>query len=163
MHDYVLELMRSSLVLQLKYLASRPSAYVVACGTYDQVREKAQIGAALWLGGEDGGGSVSDEVGGSEKGVDISDAEEEKEEEGGKVGKDGKVGDGPPPYAMLDYRGRCIPIYNAETLLGEQYVQQLREPNVVFQGKMAVLRQKRNTVKVHLALWRLMGYLAPMA
>ena len=160
MHEYVLELMRKYLVQRLKYLASRPPAYVVKCGTYDQVREKAQLGAALWLGSGDGGVSVSDQVGRSEKGVNKSDDEVEEEE--GKAGKDGNFGDGPPPYAMLDYRGRYIPIYNAQTLLGEKYVQQLRESNAIFQGKMVVLRQKRNTVKVHLALWKLMGYLAPM-
>ena len=160
MHDYVLELMRKSLVQQLKYLASRPSAYVMECGTYDKVERHAQLGAALWLGGEDGGMSVSDEVGGTEKRIDISD-DNVKEEEG-KVEKDGNSAEGPPPYAMLDYRGRYIPIYNAQTLLGEKYVQQLRESDARFQGKIVVIKQKRNTVKVHLALWKLMGYLAPM-
>ena len=160
MHDYVLELMRSSVVQHLKYLASRPSAYVMECGTYEKVEKHAQLGAALWLGGENAGVSVPEEVRGSEKGVNMSD--EEVKEEAGETGKDENFGDGPPPYAMLDYRGRYIPIYNAQALLGEKYVQQLRESNAVFQGKLALLRQKRNTVKVHLALWKLMGYLASM-
>ena len=160
MHDYVLELMRKDLVQQLKYLASRPSAYIMECEAYDKIERHAQLGAALWLGGEDGGISVSDQSGGRGKGFDMSDDEVKEEEE--KVEKDENPGEEPPPYAMLNYRGRYIPIYNAQTLLGEKFVQQLRESDARFQGKIAVIRQKRNTVKVHLALWKLMGYLAPM-
>lgn len=148
MDDFVLELMRKDLVRQLKYLGSRPSGYMVRCTSYEQVKRHSQLAAALWLG----------KIGGH-MGSEGSTASEGRVEgrEGGGLGD----GEGPPAYAMLDYKGRYIPLYNVPRLLGEKYVEHLRESNAVFQGDIVVVKQKRNTLKAQLALWKLMGYLAP--
>ena len=148
MDDFVLELMRKDILRQLKYLGSRPSGYMVRCTSYEQVKRHSQLAAALWLGG------IRGHVG--RKGP--IDSEERAE---GREVDELDSGQGPPAYAMLDYKGRHIPLYNVQRLLGEKYVEQLRESNVVFEDSIVVVKQKRNMVKAQLALWKLMGYLAP--
>lgn len=145
MDTYVLELLRKELLTNLKYIGSRPSGYMVSCGSYEQIGKHAQVGAALWLDGTSEG-QASRVLEGTGKGGDTGAASE------------GSVG--PPAYAMLDYRGRYIPFYNLRTLLGVEFLEQLKGSNGIFQGKFVVVKQKRNTVKIHLALWKLMGYLA---
>ena len=146
MDTYVLGLLRKDLLTSLKYIASRPVGYMVGCGAYEQIGKHAQVGAALWLGDiAEGPNSTGLEGTGS----------------GGDTGAASEESDGPPPaYAMLDYRGRYIPLYNLRTLLGIEYLEQLKGLNAIFQDKFVVVKQKRNTVKIQLALWKLMGYLA---
>ncbi|KAG7009955.1 hypothetical protein G7Y79_00001g002270 [Physcia stellaris] len=147
MDTYVLGLLRKDLLTNLKYIASRPVGYMVGCGAYEQIGKHAQVGAALWLGdaAAEGPSSTGFEGTGS----------------GGDTGAASEGSDGPPPaYAMLDYRGRYIPLYNLRTLLGLEYLEQLKGLNAIFQNKFVVVKQKRNTVKIQLALWKLMGYLA---
>ena len=144
MDDYVLKLMRDDVLRRLKYLSSRPSGYIVGCSTYEQVKEHSQIGAALWLGAVDEGIFQESERGVTKGGADAV-----------------KGSDNPPAYAMLEYKSRYIPICNLQTLLGSGYVEQLRHSDARFRDKLAVIKQKRNTVQVQLALWKLMGYLEP--
>ena len=142
MDTYVLGLMRKDLLRDLQYLSSRPSRYI-ASSTYQQVESHPHLGAALWLGAGDAESSISVEGTGSDGEADVS-----------------IESAGPPAYAMLDYRGRYIPVFNLQTLLGNKFLEQLRESSPVFQGEIAIIREKRNTVKVQMALWKLMGYLA---
>ncbi|KAL8789253.1 MAG: hypothetical protein Q9195_006899 [Heterodermia aff. obscurata] len=142
MDTYVLGLMRKDLMRELQYVSSRPSGYVTS-STYGQVRMHPQLGAALWLGAEDTEFSTSVEETGTDGKADVP-----------------RGSAGPPPYAMLDYRGRYIPVFNLQTLLGNKSLGHLKESRPVFQGEIAVIREKRNTVKVQMALWKLMGYLA---
>ena len=142
MDTYVLELMRKNLMRDLQYMSSRQPGHV-ASSTYEQVGSHPQLGAALWLGAWDSKSSISVEGTGTDGEADLS------------IGSAG-----PPPYATLDYRGRYIPVFNLQTLLGNQPLEQLRGSNSIFQGEIAVIREERNTVKVQMALWKLMGYLA---
>ena len=146
MDTYVLGLLRKDVLAKLKYVASRPAGYLVGCGAYEQIGKHVQVGAALWLGGT-AEGSSSTVLEGPGSGGDAGAASE------GSVGP-------PPAYAMLDYRGRYIPLYNLQTLLGLECLEELKGWNAIFQDKFVVVKQKRNTVKVQLALWKLMGYLA---
>lgn len=143
MDTYVLELMRKDLLKHLEYVGSRPAGYVVGCTSNEHVKRHTQVGAALWLGAVDEVTPNASEEEVAERYVDAL-----------------QGNNGPPAYAMLDYRGRYIPAYNLQTLLGEKCLEQLRESNALFRDTMAVVKQKRNTVKVQMALWKLMGYLA---
>ena len=142
MDTYVLGLMRKNLARDLQYMSSRASGYV-ARSTYEQVGSHPQLGAALWLGAWDSRSSISVEGTGIDGEADLS------------IGSAG-----PPAYATLDYRGCYIPIFNLQTLLGNKPLEQLRESNSFFQGELAVISERRDTVKVQMALWKLMGYLA---
>ena len=146
MDTYVLGLLRKELLTGLKYVASRPAGYLVGCGAYGQIGKHAQVGAALWLG-DVSEGSNSTGLEGTGGGG------------GSGAASEGSVGP-PPAYAMLEYRGRYIPLYNLRTLLGLECLEELKGSNAIFRDKFVVVKQKRNTVKIQLALWKLMGYLA---
>ena len=131
MDTFILDLMRKKAIRLLGYLSSRPAAYIVRCETYEDIQTKHQPGAVLWLGKPDEDGTSA-----------ASEAP-------------------PPPYAMVMYRSAChIPVYNLPALLGPEYLRQLRDASESLQGKIAVIKQKRNTVEVLMHLWKLMGYMA---
>ena len=141
MDTYVLGLMRKNFLRELQYVSSRPG-YVVS-STYEQIERHPQLAAALRLGARKAESSIPDEGTGIDDGADMS------------IGSAGS-----PAYTLLEYRCRSIPVFNVQTLLGNESLEQLRESNPVFQGEIALIREKRNTVKVQMALWKLMGYLA---
>ncbi|KAL9587507.1 MAG: hypothetical protein Q9212_000209 [Teloschistes hypoglaucus] len=131
MDTFVLDLMRRKIVKLLKYLSSRPAAYIVACEGFQEIEDKHQPGAVVWLG-EPGSHSNST-------------AEAEC----------------PTPYAMVEYRSsRRIPIYNIPALLGPEYLILLRDAGKPFDKTLSVIKQKRSTAEVQLQLWKLMGYMA---
>lgn len=70
--------------------------------------------------------------------------------------------DGPPPYAIIQHRGRQkIPVYNITALLGRDGLRGLKEHDPESFGEMlTVLKNKRATLDVQRSLWRLMGYLS---
>ncbi|KAL8781549.1 MAG: hypothetical protein Q9203_000234 [Teloschistes exilis] len=130
MDTFVLELMRKKIVKLLKYLSSRPAAYITPCEGFQDIKKKHQPGAVVWLG-EPGSHSNS-----------IAEAE------------------GPTPYAMVEHRSsRRIPIYNIPALLGPEYLILLRDAGKSFDKTFAVIKQKRSTLEVQLQLWKLMGYM----
>lgn len=68
---------------------------------------------------------------------------------------------GPPHYAMMSHPTGCyMPVYNLPVLMGAKRVQELRAVAPVFDGEMIYLRQHEKTVKVQMALWKLMGYMS---
>ena len=70
--------------------------------------------------------------------------------------------DYPPPYAIIQHRGKQnIPVYNVTALLGRDGLHELKEHDPESFGEMlAVLKNKRATLDVQRSLWRLMGYLS---
>lgn len=67
----------------------------------------------------------------------------------------------PPFYAMMSHpAGGYIPLYNLPVLMGAQHLQELRTVARVFGGETVYLLQREKTVKVQLALWKLMGYMS---
>ena len=143
---YVLSLMRTDVIKRLSYLSSRPSGYIVRCDDWGRINQHHQVGAILWIGDlmprKDFSGADSHEV----------DDQEPRTSEQDK---------GPPPYAMVFYRQHHIPVYNLPFLLGNPRLHTLCKGSVSFKGTLALIKQKHNTVDLQLALWKLMGYLAP--
>ena len=142
MDTYVLKLMRQDLMSQLQYLSSRPSGYIVGT-TYQHFERHFQLGAALWLGAGNAESSTSVEGTGTDGEADMSNGST-----------------GPPAYAMLNYNGRYIPLFNLQTLLGNKPLEKLREFRPSFRDEIAVIKAKQNTVKLQMDLWKVMGYLA---
>lgn len=67
----------------------------------------------------------------------------------------------PPFYAMMSHpSGGYMPLYNLPVLMGAQHLQKLRTVARVFGGETVYLPQREKTVKVQLALWKLMGYMS---
>ena len=137
MADYTLGLMREKAVNQIKRLADRKSAmYMVPCEEWEDVKKKSQVGAVLWVGGDDDR-------------LDSEEAEESKPVE-------------PPLYAMLHVSGIDLPVYNARSLLGQQHLDNLRSQlPAIFNKELVTVKGKRLTVQLQLWLWKLTGYLAP--
>ena len=138
MDTFVLEVLRKRVVKLLKYLSSRPAAYIAACKGYEAVKESHQVAAVLYLGPLASSSTTNPDV--SSAPNSASPLPE------------------PPPYATLPYKTHQIPIYNLSALLGQTHLQQLRESSKVFAGGMAVLKGKRVTVAAQGELWRLLGY-----
>lgn len=71
--------------------------------------------------------------------------------------------DPPPFYAMVSYRSKYVPIYNLPALLGTKHMETLRKlgSNWV-EEELVFVRQRQKTIELQIALWRLMGYMAPL-
>ena len=140
MAEFMLDLMRQQVFQGIVSLSDRLSAiYIVPCKSWDEVGLKACAGAVLWLGRQriDGDGQGAGDV------------------------ESAFEGDGPPPYAMVEYRGKQIPVYNLKTLLGEQRLQDLREKcPAIRDSDLAVLKERNLSLDMQMWLWKLMGYLA---
>ena len=131
MDTFVLDLMRRKTVTLLEYLSSQPAAYIVRCQNYEDIQNRHQPGAVLWLGQPEEDESMTPSQ------------------------------ENPPPYAMVEYRSLgYIPLYNLPALLGPDQLRQLRDVNKSFQGTLAVIKRKRNTTDCQMQLWKLMGYMA---
>lgn len=140
MDTVVLEMLRRNVAKDLKYLASRPAAYIAACKSHDNISDHTQISAVLSLA--------------PDAAVSSREASSDTPASSGAQGL--------PPYAMRRYKDCYIPYYNLFTLLGPTHLQSLRDSKPDhFGGQIAVIKAKRRTVRLQLALWKLMGYLAP--
>lgn len=69
----------------------------------------------------------------------------------------------PPFYAMVSYRSKYVPIFNLPALLGAKHMETLRKlgSNWV-EEELIFVRQRQKTIELQMALWRLMGYMAPL-
>ena len=142
MASFVLELLRRGIVRDLRYLASRPAAYVVSCKDSQHLSAHKQVAAILWLG------------------VD-RDASAQKFVCNGATDDHGRV---LPSYAMYEHEGQYIPYFNMIELLGPKYLNAVRRASPTqFASKVTVIKRKRPTVKLQLKLWKLMGYLGSTA
>ena len=154
MDTLVLELLRKKVIDQLRWLMLKGNVYIVRCyGGSEGIGAFNQAAAALWLGEKRG----TDEGANTEEGAcfsEMSTAESDRETERTQTIQP------PPPYAMLDYKGRHIPTYNLRTLLGEEHVLHLRKSSETFRGEMVVIKHKNTTTNAQMWLWKLMGYLA---
>ena len=138
---FVLENLRRNLSKTLSYLASRPAAYIAPCKNYDGINNHAQVAAVLCLS-KDAGASIHDESA-----------------TGNAISFDGRE-TGPPPYAMHYYKTHYIPCYNLAALLGPSQLSALqRSPPGHYSDQFAIIKLKRNTVKVQLELWKILGYI----
>lgn len=167
MAAYVLSLLRQRVYDGLKELGGRKAGYIARCDSWDTVGKSNQAGAVLWLGEgrrvvkikPDANGGESE---GEEEDVVLKEMGIENCEWSGVGGdKIGRQGQGPPVYAMAYYREKYIPAYNLPFLLGSEMVDKLSSKVGNMKGEMAILKSKHCTIGCQMALWRLMGYLAP--
>ncbi|MCJ1254727.1 hypothetical protein MMC24_002543 [Lignoscripta atroalba] len=178
MDTFVLKLLRMKVSGLLGYLGNLPAAYISSQKNYENIGKRMQVGAVLWLGApvESAKSDISsnsqnvvlDETANS--GVSklhpkkplpapvVPNLKPAGPGNGNGNGNDSK--DGPPPYAMYHYKNTYIPIYNLQTLLGEDHVRELRACSTRFGDEIAVVKNKKNTVPTQMWLWKLMGYVA---
>ena len=141
MATFVNEILRRSIVRDLKYLASRPAAYVIACESYDSITAHEQIAAVLWLGSNSGALAQGSHIDTD----DLVDAGER----------------GPSPYAVYETKGRYVPFLNLVALLERTHLYSLQEACPAQLGApIAIIKGKRPTVKFQMQLWKLLGFLA---
>ncbi|KAL9104211.1 MAG: hypothetical protein Q9163_000811 [Psora crenata] len=154
MAEFTLELLRKRVVRGLeRVIGEWKGGYVAACERWEMVERKQQISACLWLGSLL---RFEDRAQGGKAQAGVFGGEECENAVGRKGGNEG-----PPPYAMVMYRGKHIPVYNLQTLIGQKQLEGLREKFPKVLGKeLAVVRRKKLTVQLQMNLWTLMGYLA---
>ena len=163
MADYVLSLLRNNVVRRLAYLGARTAGYISRCDGWDYIDKHHQVAAVLWLGeprtGAKAVGKELDEKVGGPRSSALPATEVL-----GEVTADDSAAlreEGPPPYAMVHYKGRYVPAYNLPSLLRQKDLGRLETECEHMRGSMAILKHKHATVEVQMALWKLMGYLAP--
>lgn len=145
MDAFVLNMLRRTIVGKLKYLRYRKSGYIVRNREgFDKIQKSKNLGSLLWLGPPS---SFSKAV------KDLSKEENSKPPDAARTG-------GPPPFAMADYHGHYVPIYNLRTMLGVELVNALREDSELFGAEVVTLKAKANTVRTQMLLWKLQIYLA---
>lgn len=186
MDDFVLERLREHTVRVLEYAATSFSSHLHGKDHSDKPRlQRSNLAAVLWLGKSAKSDSASSttpkhleymKLDALQSGWIISPAQEhqEYEEEPCRAAtsdailptqeKCSSINTDPPPfYAMVSYRSKYVPIFNLPDLLGTKHMETLRklgsnwaEDNLVF------VRQRQKTIELQIALWRLMGYMAPL-
>lgn len=139
MGPFVLNLMRRKVCKLLSDLSTKNACCISKCDGYTSIAETYEPGAVLWLGEQQMKSSLSE--GNTES----------------------QLSEGPPPYAMINYKSQNIPIYNLPALLGPSFLQHLRRSQPLFVEGLAVLKQERLSIKVQMELWKLMGYVTPSA
>ena len=178
MDTFALELMRKRAVHLLSYLGEKRKArYIQLCLDYGRLESHHQIGAVLWLGNqEEEGVSVATASGGEGNGEgSLAEPINSPPETFSPVPSTPPTSNAPPtpsspppipstdpqppPYATVLYKGHHIPLFNLRHLLGDEHLQSLRELGDPFDGKLAVVKAKRNTVPLLMWLWKLMGFL----
>lgn len=141
MDSFVLGIFRRNISQTLSYLASRSAAYIAPCRSSGCINNHNQVAAVLWLR-KDADTSIHKEPATGDS-VSFDDRET-----------------GPPPYAMHYYKTHYIPCYNLAALLGHVQLSALQESRPDhYSDDFAIIKLKRNTVKVQLELWKLLGYL----
>lgn len=141
MDIFVLEILRRNLSKELMYLASRPTAYIAPCKTYESINDHRQVAVVLWLSNNPNKSMHDERASGEETSFDCRQI-------------------GPPSYAMHYYKTHCIPCYDLAALLGPIQLRALRDSRPDhFNDQLALMKLKRNTVGVQLALWKLLGYM----
>lgn len=64
---------------------------------------------------------------------------------------------------MVSYRSKYVPIYNLPALLGTKHMETLRKLGSNWaEEELVFVRQRQKTIELQIALWRLMGYMAPL-
>ncbi len=138
MEEYVLGIIRRTLVGKLKYLQHRHSGYIsTVVEGVDGIQKCKDLGCVLWLGAIKSGASYSN--------TNLKPPSPFPPE-------------GPSPYLMVNYQGHHVPVYNLRAMLGVDCLQALRDSSEIFTGESVMLKAKAITVKTQMLLWRLQIY-----
>lgn len=181
MDDFVLEQLREHTVRVLEYAATSFASHLHGKNHGNKPRlQRSNLAAVLWLEKPAKSdttalsttpkhpeymklaalqsGSPAQEHQGHDCRAATSDAIPLTPEKGSSINTD------PPPfYAMISYRSKYVPIYNLPALLGTKHMETLRKlgSNWV-EEELVFVRQRQKTIELQIALWRLMGYMAPL-
>lgn len=186
MDDFVLEQLREHTVRVLEYAATSFASHLHSKNHGDKPRlQRSNLAAVFWLGKPAKFDTASSnppkhpaymEIAALQSDSIISSAQEhqEREREPCKAAtsdaiphtpeKGPSISTDPPPfYAMVSYRSKYVPIYNLPALLGAKHMETLRKlgSNWV-EEELVFVRQRQKTIELQMALWKLMGYMAPL-
>ncbi len=160
MDTFVLELLRKHVVRVLKYAATSFATHLHTDVIDSKLPGHRDVAAVLWLGkplpyGEDS--TIT-------QGHEAEDrAAADKDPHSCYSLENPAASAKPSPfYAMFPHQGASIPIYNLPALLGPEHLQILRTFGSGFQAETTYITRKIKTVELQMALWRLMGYMAPI-
>lgn len=186
MDDFVLEQLREHTVRVLEYAATSFASHLHNKNHGNKPRlQRSNLAAVLWLGKPAKSDTASlippkhpayMETATVQSDSIISPAQDhqEHEEEPGRSAtsdalpptpeEDPSITTDPPPfYAMVSYRSKLVPIYNLPSLLGSKHLDTLRKLGSNWaEEELVFVRQRQKTIELQVALWRLMGYLAPL-
>lgn len=173
MDDFVLEQLREHTVRVLEYAATSFASHLHGKNLGNKPRlQRSNLAAALWLEKFDTALSTTPKypaymkLAALQSGSIISPAQEhqEHEQEPCRAATSDAIPLIPPPfYAMVSYRSKYVPIYNLPALLGTKHMETIRKlgSNWV-EEEFVFVRQRQKTIELQIALWRLMGYMAPL-
>jgi hypothetical protein len=168
MDEFVLDLMRRRITAELLQLSkvseSGWSQYLTPCAAWDDIKRlKHTRGCILWYSPT--GNDLDSPAEGPKSSSKDTDPElanhASSDEITASYGSDERISG---EFTTLDLEGvkywPKIPVYNLGYLLGEQYLQQLREGSSIIGGSSLVMLARRRTVPTQMRLWKLQGYLA---
>lgn len=186
MDDFVLEQLREHTVRVLEYAATSFASHLHGKNHGNKPRlQRSNLAAVLWLEKPAKSDTASStppkhpaymKLAALQSGSISSPAQENQqyEEEPCRAAtsdaipltpeKSSSINTDPPPfYAMVSYRSKYVPIYNLPALLGTKHMETLRKlgSNWV-EEELVFVRQRQKTIELQIALWRLMGYMAPL-
>lgn len=186
MDDFVLEQLREHTVRVLEYAATSFASHLHGKNHGNKPRlQRSNLAAVLWFENPAKSDTTSStppkhpaylKLAALQSGSIISPAQEhqEHEEEPCRAAtsdaipltpeKGPSINTEPPPfYAMVSYRSKYVPIYNLPALLGTKHMETFRKlgSNWV-EEELVFVRQRQKTIELQIALWRLMGYMAPL-
>lgn len=167
MDSFVLDLMRKRTVEKLVALAGKKAGYLSYATDWEHVAKKKQMAAVLWLGKYTKKARTKFPDWWVDKGKDNSSVEnsEGTQEAQDDVPAQSLVDEnGPGFFATLSnppFRNKQLPVHNLIELLGQEGVDSLRAQtpgitNYEFVG----VKDKKDTLKIQLMLWKLQGFLA---
>lgn len=183
MDDFVLEQLRKHTVRVLEYATTSFASHLHSknCGNKPRL-QRSNLAAVLWLGKP----AKSDTTSAkhplyTETAIPQSDSitshvqehQEHDQEPRRSTMSDAlpltpeegpsRITDPPPFYAMISYRSKYVPIYNLPSLLGYKHLETLRKLGSSWvDEEILFVRQRQKTIELQMALWRLMGYMAPL-
>jgi hypothetical protein len=118
----------------LTYLKGLKKGYVVDCEDWEDAKRKTQVGAFLWIGTAEGNDNAMKPPQ-QWATIDI-------------------------PYGHRVFREtRKVPVYNMQTLLGEEPLAELKIRGIL-KGKIVVVKDKKVTLNLRMKLWKFQGFLA---
>ncbi|TGO81507.1 hypothetical protein BPOR_1125g00020 [Botrytis porri] len=142
MDTFLLELMRRRTAELLEYLCGKKS-YIHKCANWEEVEFSEQTGCVLWMGQK------------------LASREEGKQGLGQGQEQEQEVPPGEFETKRIGPGGRkVVPVFNLRTMMGEQWIEKIREENRILGNQILVVKHKNATKEIQMRLWKLQGYVA---
>lgn len=166
MDSFVLGLMRKRIVEELVGLVEKKEGYLTYATDWDNVVKKKQMAAVLWLGKYTKKARTKFPDWWVHKGEEnsLQNATGKQKPQNGTPARPLTNENGPGFFAMLSNPpiwSKKLPVHNLVTLLGQENVDSLRmQTPGITNNELVVLKDRKDTLKVQLMLWKLQGFLA---